>query len=195
LDSYERLEFLGDAVLGLVITTELYRRLPHLLEGDLTKLRASLVCRESLAQAACSLALGESLLLGRGEEATGGRRRDTILAAVFEAVAAAVYLDRGYAAARRFILRALGPELDQACREGGAPPGDAKSRLQELLQGLGRPTPRYRLAAKEGPDHRPTFTVQALAGEEVLGQGQAGKKADAEQAAARDALGRLAEQV
>ncbi|HLF04155.1 MAG TPA: ribonuclease III [Dehalococcoidia bacterium] len=192
LDSYERLEFLGDAVLGLVISTELYRRLPHLPEGDLTKRRASLVCGESLAQVARRLSLGEFLVLGRGEEATGGRRRDTNLAAAFEAVVAAVYLDRDLSTARRFILRVMRQELEEFSQEGEAPPDNPKSRLQELLQGQGRPAPHYRLMAVEGPDHSPTFTVQALVEDEVIGQGQAGKKTDAERAAARDALGRLA---
>jgi ribonuclease-3 len=193
LDSYERLEFLGDAVLGLVISTELYRRLPHLLEGDLTKRRASLVCRESLAEVARRLSLGEFLLLGRGEEATGGRGRDTNLAAVLEAVVAAVYLDRNLATAKRFILRVMRQDLEELSQEGEAPPDNPKSLLQELLQGRGRPAPHYRLVAAEGPDHSPTFTVQALVDEEVIGQGQAGKKTDAERAAARDALGRLTE--
>jgi ribonuclease-3 len=192
MESYERLEFLGDSVLGLGISTELYARLPHLPEGDLTKRRANLVCRESLADIARRLTLGEFLLLGRGEEATGGRQRDTILAAVFEAVVAAVYLDRDYAAARRFILRVMQQELEELSQEGEAPLDNPKSRLQELMQGQGRPAPRYRLVVAEGPDHSPTFTVQALVGEEVIGQGQAGKKSDAERAAARDALGKLA---
>ncbi len=191
LESYERLEFLGDAVLGLVISTELYRRLPRLPEGDLTKRRATLVCRESLALVAQRLRLGEFLLLGRGEEASGGRRRDTILAAVFESVVAAVYLDRDYAAAKRFILRVMRQELEELSQEEDVPPDNPKSRLQELLQGQGRPAPHYRLMATEGPDHSPTFTVQALVLEEVIGQGQAGKKSDAERAAARDALGRV----
>ncbi|MSQ07384.1 MAG: ribonuclease III [Dehalococcoidia bacterium] len=190
-ESYERLEFLGDAVLGLVISTELYTKLPHLLEGDLTKRRATLVCRESLAEVARRLTLGDFLMLGRGEEASGGRRRDTILAAAFESVVAAVYLDRGYAAARRFILRVMRQELDELSQEGEAPPDNPKSQLQELLQGQGRPAPHYRLVASQGPDHSPTFTIEVLVQDQVIGQGQAGKKSDAERAAARDALGRL----
>ncbi|MBM3943304.1 MAG: ribonuclease III [SAR202 cluster bacterium] len=191
LDSYERLEFLGDSVLGLVVSTELFQKHPDLAEGDLTRERSALVCGESLAQVARRLELGRFLRLGKGEEATGGRERDSNLAAVFEAVVAAVYLDGGYAAARRFVLRIMAPELAQHGKQGTAAWPNPKSALQEYLQGLGRPAPRYRVVAAEGPDHSPTFTVDAVVEEEVIGQGRAGKKADAERAAALDALERL----
>jgi ribonuclease III len=194
LDSYERLEFLGDAVLELVISTELYRRLTYLTEGELTKGRAALVCGESLSQVAQRLNLGEFLLLGRGEEASGGRQRDSILAACFEAVVAAVYLDRGYEKARQFILRAMEKELEEFCHQG-APPDNPKSRLQEYFQGLGRPSPRYRMVSSQGPDHRPVFTIEVMMEEQVVGTGQGGKKADAERAAAQDALARLIHRV
>ena len=194
LDSYERMEFLGDAVLELAISTELYRRLPYLTEGELTKGRAALVCRESLSQVAQRLHLGEFLLLGRGEEATGGRQRDSNLAACFEALVAAVYLDQGYDEARRFILRVMEKELEEFCHQG-APPENPKSRLQEYFQGSGRPSPRYRVVSSQGPDHRPVFTVEVMVEEQVVGIGQGGKKADAERAAAQDALARLIEPV
>jgi len=193
LDSYERMEFLGDAVLELVISTELYRRLPQLTEGELTKNRAGLVCRESLSQVAQRLGLGDYLLLGKGEESTGGRERDSILAAAFESLVAAVYLDQGQARARQFILQVMDQELQNFCQPG-APPENPKSRLQELLQAMGADSPRYQTVLKEGPDHTPIFTVEVLKGDEVIGTGQGRKKSDAERAAARDALSRLEQQ-
>ena len=186
-DSYERMEFLGDAVLELVISTELYSRLPHLSEGELTKSRAALVCRESLAELARELDLGSFLMLGRGEEATGGRQRETTLAAAFEALVAAIYLDQGYEWARQFILGRMTAQVEQFSQQGKAPE-NPKSQLQERFQGLGCPAPVYRLVAAEGPDHAPVFTVDVLVGEEVMGTGRGGKKADAERAAASDAL-------
>jgi ribonuclease-3 len=193
LDSYERMEFLGDAVLELVISTELYRRLPRLTEGELTKGRAGLVCRESLAQVAQRLRLGDYLLLGKGEESTGGRERDSILAATFESLVAAVYLDQGQERAWQFILQVMDQELQDFCQQG-APPDNPKSRLQEFLQAAGVDSPRYQTVSKEGPDHTPVFTVEVLKGDQVIGTGQGGKKSDAERAAARDALSRLEQQ-
>ena len=190
LDSYERMEFLGDAVLELVISQELYQRLGQLSEGELTKGRAALVCGESLAQVARSLSLGDFLLLGKGEEATGGRHRESNLAAVCEAVVAAAYLDQGFEAARSFILRILAEPLEEFCLQG-TPPENPKSRLQEYFQSKGSPSPRYQLVAAEGPDHNPSFTIEVLVDQEVMGTGRGGKKSDAERAAAQDALGRL----
>ena len=189
LDSYERLEFLGDAVLELVVSTELYHRLPQLSEGELTKIRSGLVCRESLAQAARRLDLGDYLLLGKGEETSGGRQRDSILAAAFEAVAAAVYLDQGYDTARAFIVDALADDLEQTYQQGTAPE-NPKSSLQEHMQGQSKPAPRYQVVSTEGPDHSPVFTVEVLIEDQVIGTGKGGKKADAERAAALDALSR-----
>ena len=190
LDSYERMEFLGDAVLELVVSTELYSRLPNLGEGELTKSRAALVCRESLSQAARGLNLGDYVLLGRGEQATGGRHRESTLAAVFEALVAAVYLDQGYEVARQFILGLMSSQLQQFHDQGKAPE-NPKSRLQERFQSLGHPPPVYCLVASEGPDHAPVFTMAVLLGEDVVGTGTGGKKSDAERAAAADALTRL----
>ena len=188
--SYERMEFLGDAVLELMVSTELYRRFPDMDEGELTKSRAALVCRESLAQVARRLNLGEFLVVGKGEEATGGRYRDSILASAFEAVVAAVYVDLGYTEATRFLLQTMSEELDQFTREG-PPPENPKSHLQEYIQGLGQAAPSYRLVSSDGPDHSPVFTVEVLVEGEVVGNGQGGRKADAERTAARDALVRL----
>ena len=190
LDSYERMEFLGDAVLELVISSEIYRRLPGLAEGELTKLRADLVCGANLSKVARRVALGEHLKLGKGEETTGGRKKDSILAAVFEAVVAAVYLDKGYEVAREFVLRLMAQELDGCCQQG-KPLENPKSRLQEHFQGIGYPSPVYLLVDSEGPDHAPLFTMEAWVSDEVVGTGKGGKKVDAEQAAALDALSRL----
>ncbi len=190
LDSYERMEFLGDAVLELVVSNELYQRLPDLNEGELTKARAALVCGESLSQLAQTLSLGEFLFLGKGEEASGGRQRESLLAAAFEAVVAAIYLDQGYDQARQFILSTLAEQLEEFCRQG-TPPENPKSRLQEHFQALGRPSPRYRLVSAEGPDHSPVFTIEAVVEDQVVGTGQGGKKAEAERSAALDALERV----
>ena len=191
LDSYERMEFLGDAVLELVISTELYQALPRVTEGELTKGRSALVCRPSLARVARRLSLGEYLSLGKGEKGSGGQERESILEEVFESVVAAIYLDQGYEAARRFILNALAPELADYCRRGAAPE-NPKSQLQEMVQGWGGATPRYQVVAIAGPDHQPVFTVAVTAGDAVLGQGAGTKKADAERAAARAALAHYA---
>ena len=191
LDSYERMEFLGDAVLELVISTELYQALPRVTEGELTKGRSALVCRPSLARVARRLSLGDYLSLGKGEKGSGGQERESILEEVFESVVAAIYLDQGYEAARRFILSALAPELADYCRRGAAPE-NPKSQLQEMVQGWGGATPRYQVVAIAGPDHQPVFTVAVTAGDAVLGQGAGTKKADAERAAARAALAHYA---
>ena len=189
--SYERLEYLGDAVLELAVSDELYRRCPHLSEGQLTKGRSALVRRETLAQVAKRSSLGDFVMLGKGEESAGGRHRDSILSAAFEALVAAVYLDRDYSGAREFILRIMGQELDEFfC--GGIPPENPKSSLQEYVQGQGMSAPRYRLLSSEGPDHGPVFTVEVMVESEVLGVGHGGSKAGAERTAAEDALARLA---
>ena len=190
-DSYERLEFLGDAVVELTISTELFRRLPNLSEGELTKSRAELVCGESLARVARRLGLGQYLLLGKGEEANGGRRRDSILAAAFEAVVAAVYVDRDFDHASAFVLRAMSEELESFFLQGG-PRENPKSRLQEHVQSQGMPTPRYRVVSTHGPAHNPTFMVEALVEDRVVGQGQGKSRADAERSAADNALDTLA---
>ena len=190
-DSYERMEYLGDAVLELAISDELYRRCPDLSEGELTKGRSALVRRETLAQVARKTNLGYFLWLGKGEEAGGGRQRESILAAVFEALVAAIYLDQDYARARQFILRVMAEELDEFfC--GDMPQENPKSHLQECVQGQGLSTPRYRVVSSHGPDHGPVFTVEVLVDGEVLGVGCGGSKAGAERTAAEAALVRLA---
>ncbi|HWQ28966.1 MAG TPA: ribonuclease III [Dehalococcoidia bacterium] len=186
LGSNERLEFLGDAVLGLVIGKLLYQDFPDVDEGRLTELRAHLVRRDTLARAAARLRLGEYLRLGRGEEAAGGRDRPTNLAHAFEALVGAVYLDQGLDTVERFVHEALGPEL-ATVRERRVP-ADPKSQLQEYVQSHWQITPTYRTVRIEGPDHARRFTVEVSVGGEVLGAGEGRSKQQAEKAAARVAL-------
>ena len=189
-ESYERMEFLGDAVLELTVSEELYRRFPDFLEGRLTKTRSALVNGEALAKVADSLGLGPLLLVGNGVDSTGGRQQESVLAAAFEAMVAAVYLDQGLDRAREFVLRVMADHFDEAVREG-TPPENPKSRLQEHLQSQGIQTPKYRLAGSKGPDHGPVFTVEVLVDGEVIGIGRGGKKSEAEAQAARAALEEL----
>jgi len=188
--SNERLEFLGDALLGMVVANELFRRYPAAGEGELTRMRADIVRGSTLAVAAVRLGLGEHMILGRGEEAAGGRTRDKNLAGGFEALVGAVYVAHGYRSARSFILRLLGPELKQLLREGSRL--DAKSNLQHLVQARWHEPPDYVTVDDEpgGPGRR--FTVEVRAGGAALGRGEGASKREAQQAAAREAVARLA---
>ena len=186
LDDYERLEFLGDAFLGWVIANELFNRYPTFTEGDLTRARASLVRGTTLARIAADLGVGKHMILGSGEEATGGRERRTNLAAVLEALLGAVLLDRGDKGARRLILDWLGPPMDQLDPRGA--PRDAKSSLQEVCQQRGLGLPVYEVVNEEGPSHNKRFTVNVMVGGTQRGTGEGKRKAEAEQAAAADAL-------
>jgi ribonuclease-3 len=188
-DCNERLEFLGDAVLGLVISEKLYRDLPQADEGEMTRLRAALVRRETLARLATAIGLGDYLYLGRGEEASGGRRKKANLASALEALIAAVFLDQGPAATGDSILRLFQEELARVLRQGGTV--NYKSQLQELLQAQGQPPPIYHLVETSGPDHKQRFSVEVHAGSTVLGQGTGNSKKLAEAAAARSALEHL----
>ena len=178
----ERLEFLGDAVLGFIAAEHLYREHPHLPEGELTKLRAGYVCEQSLAAAAKRLGLGEFLRLGRGEKADGGDARNSILADTFEAVLAAIYLDGGLDPCRKMVGEAV------LSRPPAVPLRDAKSRLQEALQGQGRPGPEYRTVSESGPDHRKTFIVEVLIDGVSAAKGTGQSKKQAEMEAAKMAL-------
>ncbi len=186
-ESYERLEFLGDAVLELAVSTELYRRMPEADEGELTKTRSSLVRRETLAQIARRIDLGNYLLVGKGVESSNGRQQDSVLAAAFEALVAAVYIDQGNEFTRQFILKMFDVELAQAEHAGG-PPDNPKSKLQEIIQGQGLNPPTYHLVSSEGPDHGPVFTVDVRVEGQIVGTGAGGRKSDAEGAAAEAAL-------
>ena len=185
----ERLEFLGDAVLGLIITDLAYRAYPDLSEGELAKLRAAMVNMTMLAEVAKELGLGEAVLLGRGEELSGGRHKASILADAMEAVFGAVYLDRGIDVARQVIEGLFRPRIEAYVRGEGD--RDYKTSLQELAaQDLGR-LPEYRVEER-GPDHEKEFTATVyLAGRE-LGRGTGRSKKEAEQRAAREAHARLA---
>ena len=182
----ERLEFLGDAVLGLVVAEKLHQDYPQLSEGEMTRLRASLVCRDALVGMARAIGLGDHLLLGKGEEASGGRRKPANLAGAMEAVIAAVYLDQGLAGARGCVLRLLGGSFgEQLNRQMAA---DYKSRLQELIQARRQVTPEYCLIEAVGPDHLKEFTVEVRVDGICLGRGSGKNKKAAETEAARVAL-------
>jgi|SRR5450432_3003138 ribonuclease-3 len=194
----EQLEFLGDAVLSLVTTEELFQRFPHFREGELSKLRAHLVSEKHLIHVAQELDLGFYLRLGKGEEKSGGRKKTAMLVDALEAVLGAVYLDGGMESARRFVLgQIVSPELE---RNGSSlPVTDYKSALQEKLQAHGRPQPSYVLVKEHGPDHSKTFTVEArLHASEAngkaafVGRAEGSTKKNAEQDAARQALEYLA---
>jgi ribonuclease-3 len=183
----ESLEFLGDAVLGFVIADRLFRDFPEFDEGQKSKTKATLVSTAALAQRAEQLGLGDHLLLGRGEEKSGGRRKQALLADGYEALIAAIYLDGGVEQARAFISREFGPLLD-GIRRHGLSESDYKSSLQEYLQSHDYPLPEYRVAGTIGPDHRKLFQVEvAVRGVSIASATGASKK-EAEQEAARLAL-------
>jgi ribonuclease-3 len=189
LESYERLEYLGDAFLGWVVADELYRRFPAFGEGDLTRARAILVQGKALAAIARSLRLGDRLVMGQGEERSGGRERQSNLAAVVEAVLGAVLLDRGAAVARRLVMRWVAEPMEALAGEGA--PRDAKSALQEHCQQSGLSLPVYELVEERGPSHDREFAVRVLIDGQVAGQGAGRRKSAAEQAAAAEALKHL----
>lgn len=181
----QRLEFLGDAVLDFVAGAWVYRHYPEFDEGRMTRLRASLVRTETLAQFARQVGIGEVLRLGHGEEEAGGRERDANLCDAFEAVTGALYLDGGLAAAEAFIEPLIGPVAETTL--DAEADLDAKSRLQEWSQAELGITPRYRIVAEKGPDHAKTFVAEALLGKEVVGRGEGRSKQASEQAAAQTA--------
>lgn len=187
--SNERLEFLGDSILNFIIAEKLYKEFTKLPEGKLTEIRASLVCRDTLAGLASSLKLGDWLLLGQGEEANGGRTKASNLANAMEALIGALYLDQGLDKARRFILRQLKPELEKI--KAGKTTPNYKTLVQEFIQGQKRPTPIYRLVEASGPDHSKQFTAEILVEGESLGRGTGKSKKSAESQAARAAWKKL----
>lgn len=187
LQSNERLEFLGDSVLGMVVADYLFRTHPDLPEGDLTRTRAALVCEGSLVEVAQCLELGAYLKLGKGEEAGGGRKRPSIQADAVEAVLAAVYLDGGIGSARKIVQQYI------LCREveGLTSPRDYKTALQELVQRESGQVLKYRLTGEEGPDHDKRFFVEVDLNGEVAGRGKGHSKKEAEQMAAKAAIAKL----
>lgn len=192
----ETLEFLGDAVVGLVAAENVYRRYPELSEGDLTRLRGALVSRRHLADVAGGMDLGRFLLLGRGEERSGGRTKMALLANAMEAVIGAIYLDAGLEKARSFIdERVIDPVIvglrDQLSARGGM--GDYKSVLQEVLQARKQGQPEYRITAETGPDHRKRFYVEVRVGSTALAEGEGRTRKHAEQDAARRAIEKISD--
>lgn len=189
LANNERLEFLGDAVLELVTSEYIYKKNGNMLEGDLTKLRASIVCEQTLSLCAREISLGEYLLLGKGEAATGGRERNSILSDALEAVIGGIYLDGGFTNAKEFITKFILSDIDNKTLFF-----DSKTILQEIIQSKFKETLHYELISEEGPDHNKKFTVVAFIGEKELGTGIGRTKKSAEQEAAYQSILKLRSQ-
>ena len=189
LPSNERLEFLGDAILNFVTAEQLYSESPELPEGELTTIRASLVCRQTLAEVASSLKLGDWLLLGQGEGTSGGKEKQSNLANAMEALTGAIYLDQGLPKAKEFILKQLKPLLERI-KHGELSP-NYKALLQELIQSEKHSPPTYRLIEAIGPDHDKQFTVEVLIEGKILGRGTGKNKKVAEMEAAKSAWEKL----
>ena len=185
----ERLEFLGDSVLGIIISDYLFKNETELPEGELTKLRANIVCEESLSEVSKKIELGTHMLLGKGEEATGGRERVSILADAVEAVIAAIYLDGGIENARKFVLTQMDEIIQDSIK--GRIFRDYKTHLQEVIQSQGETNIIYDLVEEIGPDHNKKFVMQVKLNDEVLGTGEGKSKKEAEQSAAKQALRRM----
>ncbi len=189
LPDNERLEFLGDAVLHLLISDHLIKNYPELPEGDLSKLRATIVSEPSLFKIAKRIDLGDYILLGRGEEHTGGRGKSSILANALEAIIAAIYLDGGMEKARAFVMSYFVPEIKNAMEQRIS--HDYKTDLQEHCQGFNLTLPKYRVVKETGPDHQKTFEIEILINSKTYGSGVGRTKKEAEQRAAEEALKRL----
>lgn len=187
----ERLEFLGDSVLGLIISHYIFAAFHHLPEGELTKVRANVVCESSLALKARRIDIGTYLLLGRGEEASGGRDRESILADGLESLIAAIYLDGGYRNARSFVIDNFRDLIDLAAK--GNLMSDYKTKLQEILQSNNQDRIEYTVVDETGPDHNKTFFVEVRVGVDSFGSGQGRNKKEAEQQAAKAAITMLEE--
>lgn len=186
VQSYERLEFLGDSILSFVVSMHLFGANTHFPEGDMSKLRAAIVCERSLDECAKRLDFGSNIILSKGEEMTGGRTRASILADVFEAVLAAIYIDGGLKEAEKFVMSQLGTAVENACK-GIALYKDYKTELQEIAQSVDKKV-EYRHVKEEGPAHDKTFTVQVIYDGKVVSEDTGKSKKDAEQNAARRAI-------
>lgn len=184
----ERLEFLGDSALGLTISEYIFEKYKHLPEGELTKMRASVVCEASLARQARNIGLGQYLLLGKGEELTGGRDRESILADALEALIGAIYIDGGIEESRKFVLNYFMGSIVLASK--GSLFKDYKTDLQELLQSKGFEKITYKVVNEYGPDHNKSFDVEVLLGDTVIGRGSGKSKKEAEQRAANEGIKR-----
>lgn len=183
----ERLEFLGDAVLGLIVSQYLYKKYPHYPEGELTKIRAKVVCESSLATAARKVNLGKYLLLGKGEESTGGRSRESILADASEAITGAIYMDSDFETVNNLMLERFEIGIVQAVDKGNLFI-DYKTELQEIVQKTNKSRLEYIVYKEEGPDHNKIFYMNVLVNETIIGTGMGRNKKEAEQASAKDAL-------
>ena len=190
-ENNERLEFLGDAVLDMVVSEYMYRMYPQMPEGELTKLRASVVCEGSLAKLARQLELGKYLFLGRGEETTGGRNRDSILADTFEAVIGAICIDGGMESVTKYILSFMEKEIQQT--KDSFKMRDCKTHLQEVIQKTSRYPVKYVIVSETGPDHSKSFVAEVHHINRVLGKGAGKSKKESEQASAQDALKKMEE--
>ena len=188
-DNNERLEFLGDAVLELASSTYLFEKFSEMSEGELTKTRASIVCQQTLAKLAKNLNIGEVLLLGHGEEASGGRTRTTTLEDTFEAIIGAIYLDSGWEVAKNYVIRQLAPEFEKI--KNGQNPKDFKSQLQEIVQRKPSSKIEYVELSASGPDHMKTFEYAVKIDGKIFGKGTGKTKKLAEQMAAQKALEKL----
>lgn len=186
----ERLEFLGDAIIDLVVADMIYHHFPNAPEGHMARARSQLVCESAMAEIAREFSLGDGLNIGRGEERAGGRQRDSILADALEAVIAAVYLDAGWESAYQLTAKLWGPKLDEIAGNSGDLISvlDPKSALQEYLQAIGPQLPIYRLRHAHGPDHAKTFVSEVVYDGNVLAVGSGRSKKEAQQVAAREAL-------
>lgn len=182
----ERLEFLGDAVLNLAITDSIYKHKPEISEGNMSKIRATVVCEDSLYEAAIKLHYDRFIMLGKGEEKLGGNKKPSILSDAFEAVVAAMYLDSDFETAKNFVLNVLGNKLEQEIGLLGQK--DHKTKLQEVLQSKSSEKITYNVIGAKGPDHKKEYEVEVKLGEKVLGTGKGFSKKEAEQNAANEAL-------
>jgi ribonuclease-3 len=185
----ERLEFLGDAVLGFIIAEELYKRFPQFSEGEMTRLRSSLVSQDALSRMAKSIKLGDFLYLGKGEEAGGGRSKPANLSGALEALTAAIFLDQGMKVTCKFVLKLIAKKMAKTLSQGIE--ADYKSKLQEIMQAQRQLKPKYKVIEAVGPAHERQFTVEVSVGKSVMGRGSGKSKKAAEAEAARIALDRL----
>jgi len=185
--SNQRLEFLGDTVINLVVSQYLYQKYPFYPEGELTKIRAKVVCESSLALAAKKIKIGEYLLLGKGEETTGGRKRDSILADASESITGAIFLDSDYETVTKFLINNFEKDIVKAVAKGNLFV-DYKTQLQEQLQKITKSKISYKVTKEEGPDHNKLFYVDVLVGSDVIGSGIGRNKKESEQLAAKEAL-------
>lgn len=182
----ERLEFLGDTILNLTITDKIYKHTPEISEGNMSKIRATIICEECLFEAALSLNYDKFIMLGKGEEKFGGNKKPSILSDAFEAVIAAIYLDSDFETAKKFILKVLSDKTDKAISVVGQK--DYKTRLQEVIQSKSDDKIIYKIVNEKGPDHQKEYEIEVYLGSKAIGRGKGSNKKEAEQHAAKVAL-------